>query len=55
MEKQSKGLVGFLEKRTEERAKEQERSRKEREADQKFWAEQTEKDRALLRDLFTHD
>ncbi|GMF49389.1 unnamed protein product [Phytophthora fragariaefolia] len=55
MEQQSVGLVGFLEKRAEERAREQERNRQEREADQKFWAEETAKDRALLRELFTHD
>ncbi|KAE9009871.1 hypothetical protein PR001_g16327 [Phytophthora rubi] len=53
--RQSEGLAGFLEKRAEERAKDQERSRQEREADQRFWAEETEKDRTLLRDLFTHD
>ncbi|KAG6617393.1 uncharacterized protein IUM83_02408 [Phytophthora cinnamomi] len=55
LERQSGGLVGFLEKRAKERAKEHEHSRQEREADQKFWAEETEKDRALLRELFTQD
>ncbi|OWZ05817.1 hypothetical protein PHMEG_00022023 [Phytophthora megakarya] len=55
LDRQSEVLADFLDKRAKERTQEHERSRKEREADQKFWAEETEKDRALLRDLFTHE
>ncbi|KAK1938248.1 hypothetical protein P3T76_009398 [Phytophthora citrophthora] len=55
LDRQSQGLAGFLEKRADERSHEIEQSRKEREADQKFWSEETAKDRALLRDLFTQD
>ncbi|KAF1783130.1 hypothetical protein GQ600_3516 [Phytophthora cactorum] len=53
LERQSGVLAGFLEKRADERSQEHERSRQEREADQKFWAAETAKDRALLRELFT--
>ncbi|POM73230.1 Hypothetical protein PHPALM_9938 [Phytophthora palmivora] len=55
LEHQSQVLTGFLEKRANERSREHEQSRQEREADQKFWAAETEKDRSLLRDLFSHE
>ncbi|GMF27200.1 unnamed protein product [Phytophthora lilii] len=55
LEHQSQVLAEFLKKRAEERSREHERSRQEREADQKFWATETAKDRALLRELFTND
>ncbi|KUF88324.1 hypothetical protein AM588_10002284 [Phytophthora nicotianae] len=55
LERQGEVLAGFLEKRAEERSQEHERSRQEREADQKFWAAETAKDRALLRELFTNN
>ncbi|KAF4040736.1 hypothetical protein GN244_ATG07087 [Phytophthora infestans] len=53
LERQSDVLAGFLEKRADERSQEHERSRQEREMDQKFWAAETAKDRALLRELFS--
>jgi hypothetical protein len=43
LEHQSQVLAGFLEKRVEERTEER-----------KFWAAETAKDRALLRELLTH-
>ncbi|KAG7384781.1 hypothetical protein PHYPSEUDO_002234 [Phytophthora pseudosyringae] len=52
LERQSQVLARFLEKRADERSQEHDRSRQEREADQKFWATETAKDRALLRELF---
>ncbi|KAL3663465.1 hypothetical protein V7S43_011354 [Phytophthora oleae] len=55
LDHQSQVLAGFLEKRADERTHELDQSRKEREVDQKFWAAETAKDRALLRDLFTQD
>ncbi|KAG1708864.1 hypothetical protein DVH05_022498 [Phytophthora capsici] len=55
LDRQSQVLAGFLEKRADERTHELEQTRKERESDQKFWAAETAKDRALLRDLFTQD
>lgn len=53
LERQDQTLAGFLEKRAEERTQEHERICQEREADQKFWAAEKAKDRALLRKLFS--
>ncbi|KAL4108316.1 hypothetical protein PRIC1_000034 [Phytophthora ramorum] len=55
LERQSQVLAEFLDKRAEERTREHERSQQERDADQKFWAVETAKDRALLRELFTEE